>query len=83
LLFHLERWNVTDLSYKITGREVDPVADLLKAVIAVNWHKADAQQQGWAVTLEVVAEDLGGQLAVTVARVDNWPTAESEAGAAE
>ena len=65
--------------YKITGREVDPVAFLLKSVVEINWYLDQARQQGWSVELEV--EEGVGRLGVSIHRNDCWPTETSEAEA--
>lgn len=56
--------------YSITSREVEPVTDLLKALVEVNWHLKRAGLQGWSVTLSV--NDRGNVDAI-VTRAAVWP----------
>jgi hypothetical protein len=60
--------------YETASREVGPVEELLKAVLAVNWHRAAALDLGWDVSLDV--GDAG--LAISISRTDCWPSASSE-----
>lgn len=62
--------------YAITSREVEPVSDLLRAVVEVNWHLALAEAAGWLIHLAV--NDQTRRLGVSVDRAEPWPTPETE-----
>ena len=61
--------------YQITGGEVDPVSDLLKAVVEVNWHLHRAERQGWAVGLSVSGD---GRVTAVIERCNMWPNDENQ-----
>lgn len=66
--------------YDIQHREVDPVYELLKAVLDVNWWANRASILGWNITLS--AEDEGSVVGIMVDRADCWPNKEAEDDAA-
>ena len=63
--------------YDITSREVDPLSDLLKAIVEVNYHLDRARDASWLVDLGVDRE--WGRLTVEVKRFDGWPNPTTEA----
>lgn len=61
---------------QITSREVDPLSDMLKAVVELNWHRARADAAGWNV--ELIIDAKGDTLYVSVSRKAAWPTPDGE-----
>lgn len=63
--------------YKIQQCAVGPLEDLMKAIVAVNYHRVAADARGWIVDLAITE---GGALQVQVTR-SSWPAPDGEEAA--
>lgn len=61
--------------YQITSREVEPLTEVMKSIVELNWNLIRARDAGWAVELTIHEDAM--DVDVTVSR-NEWPRPDDE-----